>query len=99
LTVGHGGEDDNRQSVDDDVVEETGVEDLKCVVVSDVSAHEDQRPVCSTHHVFLTTSHPRDWLARASRSDLCTVDQSHHVIVQVARNVEDDAQSYDGDHL
>ena len=37
VTVGHGGKNDNWQKVDDDVVEETGVDELKSVIISEVS--------------------------------------------------------------
>ena len=36
VTVGHGGKNKNWQKVDDDVVEYTGVDDLKGVIISEV---------------------------------------------------------------
>ena len=69
--VGHGGKDEYGQSIDDHVVEETGVDELKSVVVSQVSRSNRQRTV----------------------SSLC------HVVVQVARYVEQNAQRNHGNHL
>ena len=71
LTVGHGGKDDNWQSVDEDVVEQASVDQLERVIFSEVRELSHQ----------------------------CTVWFPHHMVVQIAWNVEDDAECDHDEHL
>ena len=42
MTVGHGGKENDRQIVDDDVVENTSVDEFKDVVISEISTNKLQ---------------------------------------------------------